>query len=103
MDKNKLNCWEFEKCGREPGGVNADELGVCPAGVEKKLDGAHGGKNAGRACWVVAGTFCDGEIQGTYASKETSCIHCDFFKNVVHEALDQGDYNFSHTLLEKLK
>jgi len=32
-DKKK-NCWEFMKCGREPGGVNAIELGVCRAATE---------------------------------------------------------------------
>ena len=29
--KTKQNCWEFMKCGREPNGSNADNLGVCPA------------------------------------------------------------------------
>jgi len=27
----KLNCWEFKKCGRQPGGPKVAELGVCPA------------------------------------------------------------------------
>ncbi|MGD0283853.1 MAG: two-CW domain-containing protein, partial [Dissulfurispiraceae bacterium] len=26
-----MNCWEFKKCGREMGGVNIEQLGVCPA------------------------------------------------------------------------
>lgn len=99
----KLNCWEFEKCGREPGGFNSKELGICPATTERRLDGIHGGKNGGRACWVVAGTFCEGEIQGTFACKEASCIHCDFFKEVVHESLETGCFHFSHLLLEKLR
>lgn len=29
----KLNCWEFKKCGREPGGLKARERGACPATV----------------------------------------------------------------------
>lgn len=50
----KINCWEFKKCGRESGGAHAYDFGVCPAATEKRLNGTHGGKNAGRACWVVA-------------------------------------------------
>ncbi len=99
----KQNCWEYEKCGREPGGINADTLGICAATTEKRLDGVHGGKNGGRACWVIAGTFCDDEIQGTYAQKERSCIHCDFFKSVIHTALDEGNFCCSHALLERLE
>ncbi len=57
----KRNGWEVQKCGREPGGKNAREMKVCPAAVFDKIDGAHGGKNAGQACWVVAGTMCGGK------------------------------------------
>jgi|GEM_PF-3605540 len=27
------HCWEIEDCGREPGGKNADKLGICSAAV----------------------------------------------------------------------
>jgi len=62
----KLNCWEFKKCGRQPEGVHEHNLGTCPAPLERMLDGVHGGKNAGRACWVLAGTMCGGKVQGTF-------------------------------------
>ncbi len=65
----KLNCWEFTKCGREPGGIREHELGTCPVPGEKRLDDVHGGVNAGRACWVGAGTLCDGKVQGSFAKK----------------------------------
>ncbi|MHB8781642.1 MAG: two-CW domain-containing protein [Candidatus Geothermincolia bacterium] len=78
----KLNCWEFMECGRETGGVNSDELGVCPATVTTEYDGMHGGKNAGRACWMVAGTFCRGIIQGTFAKKYGDCRVCEFYSHV---------------------
>ena len=26
----KLNCWEYKKCGRQPGGDRAKEMGICP-------------------------------------------------------------------------
>ncbi len=96
----KKNCWEVKKCGREPGGVH-EELGVCPSATEKKLHGSHGGTNAGRACWVVAGTMCEGEVQGTFAKKYESCEKCDFYKLVVEEEGKQ--FQLSLFLLKKLK
>lgn len=78
----KLNCWEFKRCGRQPGGRKADELGVCPATTDEKLDGLHGGRHAGRACWLVAGTMCNGKVQGTFAQKYGNCEKCDFFRAV---------------------
>ncbi len=79
------NCWEYMKCGREPGGSRADELGVCPVTTAEKYDGVNRGKNAGRFCWFVAGTFCDGEVQGTWARKFGSCLECPFFRLVERE------------------
>jgi hypothetical protein len=85
MNKKPLNCWEFNECGREPGGKNVDNLDECPAATERSLDGIHRGDNAGRACWVVAGTYCGGKVQGTFASKMNNCAHCDFCRKVMEE------------------
>lgn len=60
-----LNCWEFKKCGREI-------TGDCAA-VKK---------NAGRICWLVAGTMCGGEPQGSFAKKIRNCRLCDFYLHV---------------------
>ncbi len=84
----KMNCWEYKKCGREPGGAKVHELGVCPAPLAEDFDGLNGGKNAGRICWAVSGTFCDGVVQGTFAEKQLTCMACDFFKKVKEE---EGD------------
>ena len=81
----KQNCWEMKKCGREPGGDKVEEFGVCPAVNEKRLDGVHGGKNAGRACWVITGTYCKGDIQGAFSKKFAGCLNCDFYKQVQAE------------------
>ena len=81
----KINCWEYKKCGREPNGSKVDELGICPSSTEEALNGVHGGENAGRACWVVAGTLCNGMIQGTFAKKYNNCFECNFFKTVKEE------------------
>jgi hypothetical protein len=75
----KLNCWEYRKCGREPGGENTSEFGVCPASTEGRLNGVHGGVSAGRACWVVGGTICDGNPHGTFAKKINDCKQCKFY------------------------
>lgn len=81
----KLNCWEFKKCGREVNGVKAAELGVCPSSTYSNFDGAHGGINAGRICWAIAGTFCKGEVQGSFAQKINDCQRCDFHIKVLSE------------------
>jgi predicted Ser/Thr protein kinase len=70
------------KCGREPGGEKAEELGVCPAVEDTSFDAINRGKNAGRFCWAVAGTFCGGKAQGSFAEKRESCLSCSFFNKV---------------------
>ena len=81
----KLNCWEFKQCGREPGGKRAVELGICPAAVDDRFAGMNDGENAGRYCWRIAGTLCDGDVQGFFAEKALTCCKCDFFLHVVKE------------------
>ncbi len=85
------NCWEFMNCGRQPDGKNVQELGVCPAPQDTSSDGLNGGKNAGRICWAVAGTFCGNKKQGTFAKKQSTCMLCDFFKLVKKE---NGSFTF---------
>lgn len=97
----KKNCWEVKGCGREQGGKNEKTLGLCPAATDERLHGVHGGTNAGRACWVVAGTFCGGEVQGTFAQKLRDCTLCDFFDLVRKE--EGKNYEISLVLLKKLK
>ncbi len=100
VSSKKKNCWEFKKCGRQAGGEHAGELGVCPASVEQRLDGIHGGKNAGRSCWIIAGTLCKGTVQGTFAQKYLSCELCDFYKTVKEEEIPK--FTLSALLLKKL-
>jgi hypothetical protein len=73
------------KCGREPGGEKVSEMGVCPAASEKRFHGVQGGKNAGRVCWIVAGTMCNSEVKGTFAIKYSDCKKCPFYKKVRKE------------------
>ncbi len=79
------NCWEYKKCERQPGGAKTGELGVCPAATMTAADGFCGGKNGGRACAYITGTFCGGAQQGDAASKAKNCGECDFYKEVKTE------------------
>jgi len=76
------SCWDFKKCGRQPGGARAADLGVCPASTAKEADGLNDGRNAGRICWALTGTLCGGKVQGTFAEKLGNCVECDFYRLV---------------------
>ena len=91
----RKNCWEYKNCGREPGGRNVNELGICPAAVADVFNGVNGGRNAGRYCWAIAGTLCKGEIQGIFARKFKSCLACSFYLEV------ERDEGSAFTLLWK--
>jgi hypothetical protein len=86
---SKQNCWEVKKCGRESGGEKTADLGVCPAASDSSSDGLNSGKNAGRICWAVAGTFCGGKVQGDYAQKSVSCMSCEVFKQIKTEEAEK--------------
>ena len=96
MANKKINCWEFMKCQREPGGPKASENGTCVAAMDSSYDGINCGENAGRICWAVAGTCCGGEIQGTFAEKRDSCTSCPFYRLVQEE---EGTSSTAHKLL----
>ena len=87
----KMNCWEIKKCHTKE---------ICPAYGEARLNGVHGGMNAGRACWVVVGTFCSCRIQGEFAKKVSSCRQCEVYRLVEQEEGD--DFKISALLLPLL-
>jgi hypothetical protein len=94
------NCWEFKKCGREPGGENAVELGICPATIETRTNCVNSGKNGGRACWAISGTMCGGKVQGSYAVKIGNCLNCEFYQIVQRE--EKPRFETSSKILERL-
>ena len=75
----KLNCWNWKNCGRYPGGPKTSELGACPAATFGGSDGFLNGRNGGRACCYITGTFCGGKIQGTHMDKSKGCKECDYY------------------------
>ena len=82
---DKKNCWDVMGCGRGPDGADGD---VCPAATAGQLHGVHSGTNAGRSCWVVAGTLCNGAVSGTFAKKMENCLLCPFYRQVRGEESD---------------
>jgi hypothetical protein len=81
----KRNCWEFFECGREHGGAKVDELGVCPAAVDTRADGINGGKNGGRACWAIAGSFVGKIAPCPIVMRGKDCLDCEFYRQVAQE------------------
>ena len=84
MSRNKINCWEYMKCGRGP----EQENDICPAASDPSFDSMNDGINAGRSCWLVAGTACKGSASGSFAKEFKNCRKCEFFKKV-HDRKDQ--------------
>ncbi|GBE02319.1 hypothetical protein BMS3Bbin06_01931 [bacterium BMS3Bbin06] len=84
----KLNCWEFKKCGREPGGSRVVELGVCPAPINTSMNDINGGINGGRICWLIAGTYGKYKVEHadcTAVQDILSCYDCEFHRIVLNE------------------
>ena len=57
-------CWEAKQCSKTE----------CPA---YECDD--------RRCWMITGTLCRDEIQGTFLEKRTACSHCELFENAVRD------------------
>jgi len=89
VNDKKENCWEFMKCGREPGGDKSAERDACPAATSEEYNGVNNGINGGRFCWKVAGTMCSNAIQGSFSLEIINCTQCAFFKKVREE---EGPY-----------
>ena len=62
----KKNCWEYKECTMERGRENARK---CPASLDARFDGVHGGICAGRACWMIEGTLCNDVVQVDFIEK----------------------------------
>ena len=99
--KTKLNCWEVMDCGRGPDLPHKPGEKICPVATEQRLHGVHGGRRGGRACWIVAGTMCNGEPQGVFTEKYGNCKSCKFYIRVLKE--EGHNFQLSMNLLKQLK
>jgi methyl-accepting chemotaxis protein len=66
----KRLCWEMKNCPRE-------RRDMCPAYP-----------NDGVNCWMVTGTMCGGQQQGTFVKKMSRCRECDVYK--AHKGAGSG-------------
>ncbi len=69
-------------CGRGPEAGKGGRCKQCPAVLKSSFDGINEGINAGRSCWLVAGTFCSRKASGTFAEKRETCRDCEFYKHI---------------------
>jgi len=53
------------------GGSRIYEHGPCPGALSPDVH-----------CWLVAGTMCSGNVEGTFALKYESCIICDYYNKM---------------------
>jgi signal transduction histidine kinase len=67
----KIKCWEYMKCRRDK-----DATIKCPSYP-----------HFGRMCWAVAGTFCEGKAQGTFAQKYDDCRKCEFYQKMINKEI----------------
>ena len=58
-------CWETKNCNKKE----------CPA--YRSLD---------LRCWIISGTFCRDEVQGSYHEKIGACRKCEFYRSANEQA-----------------
>ena len=89
------------KCGYGPGEELAEEFGVCPVASITSLDGTHGGMNAGRCCWMIKGTHCFNETQGSVIGKIEICKECEVYRQIkIQESQNFKDFEDLIKLLD---
>lgn len=99
----KINCWEFTKCGRQPGGEKNGELGICTVTTEKATHGINNGINGGRACWAVRKKMNGNAAPCSCAThlKKENCLLCEFYAIVRRE--ESGNFVSATEILSMLK
>lgn len=74
-DAHVPTCWEVKGCKSE----------ACPSYGKHHI-----------RCWLVAGTFCRGEVQGRFAQKMGDCAKCEVYQTAVeHDPLNKIGENFN--------
>ena len=68
-DKNRKACWNTKKCPTE-------KKKKCPAWEFK----------AGKLCWFINGTICDGAVHKDWSEKMEICRTCTVFTNSIEFA-----------------
>ncbi len=72
-DPSLVTCWRELECGKED----------CPV---------YGQEHA--RCWLIAGTFCRGKVQGQFAKKLKDCRLCEVYQQATADPVKQITENF---------
>lgn len=71
-------CWEVKDCSKTD----------CPVYGKEHL-----------RCWLIAGTYCRGEVQGRFARKIQDCAKCDVYKTALaHNPVSEIVENFNNLM-----
>ncbi|MBE3066365.1 MAG: diguanylate cyclase [Chloroflexi bacterium] len=77
-DPSIPTCWETKQCGAED----------CPSYGKEHV-----------RCWLVAGTFCRGEVQGRFAQKFGTCTKCEIYQAAVrNDPINEINENFNNVM-----
>lgn len=77
-DDHIPTCWEFKNCDKKD----------CPVY----------GKEHHR-CWLTAGTYCRGEVQGQFAKKLGDCEKCEIYQSAItHNPVSEIVENFNNLM-----
>ena len=68
-------CWQMMQCGQES----------CPCFGREPLQ-----------CWTITGTRCNGQVQGKFAQKISSCLACEFYQEAADDPAVRIGIQFSH-------
>ncbi|MBF0383795.1 MAG: PilZ domain-containing protein [Magnetococcales bacterium] len=78
---DKINCWEYKKCGNEK---------ICAAACSEEHNGKFGGKSGGRFCTFIDGTISpDGIPWSSKTEKLAICSKCSFYKLLMDEVFQR--------------
>jgi len=78
-DSSIPSCWETKKC----------TASACPVYGREHI-----------RCWLIAGTYCGGEIQGQFAHKLGNCSCCEVYQEAVqHNPINEIGENFNSLML----
>ena len=84
----RMNCWEYMASGRHRDGSGKEGCSQCPVPQMTNYDGINGGRNGGRACWIITGTLGDRDVQMTFSHKLATCLKCNVYIAIKEE---EGD------------
>ncbi len=98
---NKLNCWDFMKCGKGPSGRRKSKSSSCPISKETSAHGLNGGVNAGRICWIMNENGTEDKVKCSNIYRKNSCFQCEFRYKVMAEEGLLNVCNATGTFLER--